>query len=47
MPETRDLVLESGIEFRDLGARALKGVPGEWRVFAVDCSEGAPSAPMA
>ena len=25
----------SGIEFEDRGARELKGVPGEWRIFAV------------
>ena len=31
----RDLVAGSGIEFEDVGARALKGVPGEWRLYAV------------
>ena len=31
----RDLVVGSGIEFDDRGARTLKGVPGEWRLFAV------------
>jgi class 3 adenylate cyclase len=31
----KDLVSGSGIEFEDRGAHALKGVPGEWRVFAV------------
>jgi class 3 adenylate cyclase len=31
----RDLVVGSGIEFEDRGAHVLKGVPGEWRVFAV------------
>jgi class 3 adenylate cyclase len=31
----RDLVAGSGLEFEDLGARALKGVPGRWRLFAV------------
>jgi class 3 adenylate cyclase len=31
----RDLVAGSGIEFEDRGARELKGVPGEWRLFAV------------
>jgi class 3 adenylate cyclase len=31
----RDLVAGSGIEFEDLGARALKGIPGEWRLYAV------------
>ncbi len=32
----RDLVAGSGIEFRDRGMSALKGVPGEWRLFAVE-----------
>jgi class 3 adenylate cyclase len=31
----RDLVVGSGIEFADRGAHDLKGVPGEWRLFAV------------
>ena len=31
----RDLVAGSGITFRDRGTHALKGVPGEWRLFAV------------
>jgi pimeloyl-ACP methyl ester carboxylesterase len=31
----RDLVVGSGIEFEDRGARQLKGVPGEWRLFSV------------
>lgn len=31
----RELVVGSGLEFADRGARALKGVPGEWRLFAV------------
>lgn len=29
------LVVGSGIDFIDRGVRALKGVPGEWRLFAV------------
>jgi pimeloyl-ACP methyl ester carboxylesterase len=32
----KDLVVGSGIAFADRGAQELKGVPGEWRVFAVD-----------
>jgi class 3 adenylate cyclase len=32
----KDLVAGSGIRFADRGARALKGVPGEWRLFAVE-----------
>lgn len=32
----RELVVGSGLEFADRGVRALKGVPGEWRLFAVD-----------
>jgi class 3 adenylate cyclase len=31
----KDLVAGSGIQFEDRGARALKGVPGEWRIFRV------------
>lgn len=30
----RDLVAGSGLEFTDQGSHALRGVPGEWRVFA-------------
>jgi class 3 adenylate cyclase len=32
----KDLVAGSGIEFEDRGTRELKGVPGEWRLYAVD-----------
>jgi class 3 adenylate cyclase len=31
----RDLVIGSGLQFDDRGAHHLKGVPGEWRLFAV------------
>jgi len=31
----RDLVIGSGLEFEDRGAHELKGVPGQWRLFAV------------
>jgi class 3 adenylate cyclase len=31
----RDLVIGSGLEFDDREAHALKGVPGEWHLFAV------------
>jgi class 3 adenylate cyclase len=31
----KDLVVGSGLEFEDRGSRELKGVPGEWRVFAL------------
>jgi class 3 adenylate cyclase/esterase/lipase len=31
----RDLVAGSGIRFDDRGSHVLKGVPGEWRLFAV------------
>jgi pimeloyl-ACP methyl ester carboxylesterase len=31
----KDLVVGSGIEFADRGNAELKGVPGEWRLFAV------------
>jgi class 3 adenylate cyclase len=31
----RDLVAGSGLEFEERGAQALRGVPGQWRVFEV------------
>jgi len=31
-----DLVVGSGLEFRDRGEHDLKGVPGRWRLFAAD-----------
>jgi pimeloyl-ACP methyl ester carboxylesterase len=34
----KDLVAGSGIEFEDRGAHELKGVPGEWRLYAVSSS---------
>ena len=34
----RDLVAGSGIQFEDRGIQALKGVPGEWRLFAVSAT---------
>jgi class 3 adenylate cyclase len=35
----RDLVMGSGIDFADRGRRELKGVPGEWQLFAVQATE--------
>ena len=32
----KDLVVGSGIDFEDRGERELRGVPGEWRLFAVN-----------
>ena len=31
----KDLVAGSGIEFEDRGTAELKGIPGNWRLFAV------------
>ena len=31
----KDLVAGSGIEFDDRGEQDLKGIPGEWRLYAV------------
>jgi class 3 adenylate cyclase len=31
----KDLVAGSGIDFRERGSTRLKGVPGEWQLFAV------------
>jgi class 3 adenylate cyclase len=33
----KDLVARSGIDFEDRGTHSLKGVPGEWHLFAVVC----------
>jgi class 3 adenylate cyclase len=32
----KDLVVGSGIEFADRGEHELKGVPGSWKLFAVE-----------
>ena len=32
----KDLVAGSGLAFQDRGAHELKGVPGEWHLYAVD-----------
>ena len=32
----KDLVAGAGLRFSDRGAHALKGVPGEWRLFALE-----------
>jgi class 3 adenylate cyclase len=37
----RDLAAGSGIEFEDRGEHALKGVPGNWRLFAARLSDRA------
>ena len=34
----KDLVAGSGINFEERGAHTLKGVPGEWRLFAAVAS---------
>ena len=31
----RDLVAGSGLTFEDRGSHELKGIPGEWRLYAV------------
>jgi class 3 adenylate cyclase len=31
----KDLVAGSGIDFEDRGEQPLKGVPGEWHLYAV------------
>jgi class 3 adenylate cyclase len=37
----RDLVIGSGlVDFEDRGTHELKGVPGDWRLFAVASSKG-------
>jgi class 3 adenylate cyclase len=32
----KDLVAGSGLQFMDRGVHVLKGVPGDWHLFAVD-----------
>jgi class 3 adenylate cyclase len=32
----KDLVVGSGLRFRERGRTELKGVPGEWQLYAVD-----------
>jgi hypothetical protein len=34
----KDLVAGSGIEFEERGAHELKGIPDEWRLYAVSQS---------
>jgi len=40
----KDLMVGSGIEFHDHGVRELRGIPGEWRLFAVDAESVPQSA---
>jgi class 3 adenylate cyclase len=40
----KDLVVGSGLRFADRGEHALKGVPGEWRLFAIAGAPGPPAA---
>lgn len=35
----RDLVAGSGLAFEERGATKLKGVPGDWRLFAIAAEE--------
>jgi pimeloyl-ACP methyl ester carboxylesterase len=39
----KDLVAGSGLRFDDRGAHALKGVPGEWHLYAVDRAATTPA----
>lgn len=42
----KELAAGSGLRFEDRGARALRGIPGEWRLYAVDRRAlHAPAAP--
>jgi hypothetical protein len=34
--DDKDLVAGSGLRFQDRGMHALKGVPGDWHIFAVE-----------
>ena len=35
----KDLVAGSGVAFQDRGVRSLKGIPGKWRLFAVETAD--------
>jgi class 3 adenylate cyclase len=37
----KDLVVGSGLAFVDRGSHVLKGVPGEWRLYAIDAVQDA------
>jgi hypothetical protein len=39
----KDLVAGSGIEFEDRGDHELKGIPGEWRLYAVQDDHSTPA----
>src|SRR4051812_28907436 len=41
----RDLAAGSALRFEPLGARELKGVPGEWNVFEVESASQRPDLP--
>jgi class 3 adenylate cyclase len=40
----RDLMVGSELTFEDRGAQALKGVPGEWRLYTLARSRRAPGS---
>jgi class 3 adenylate cyclase/streptogramin lyase len=44
---TKELVGGAGVGFEDRGMHQLKGVPGEWRLFAVDVVDGTRRSPPA
>lgn len=41
----KNLVAGSGLEFEDLGRHVLKGVPGDWHLFAATAAQQPPPAP--
>src|SRR5437868_4567324 len=45
LPMKKDLVAGSGIAFDDRGPATLKGIEGEWRLFAVDAAADHPAVP--
>jgi class 3 adenylate cyclase/streptogramin lyase len=44
---TKELVGGAGVDFEDRGTHRLKGVPGEWRLFAVDAIDRTRRSPTA
>ncbi len=41
----KDLVAGSGLGFADRGVQSLKGVPGEWRLYALERGAASAAAP--
>jgi class 3 adenylate cyclase len=40
----KDLLAGSGVRFRERGLHELRGIPGSWPLYAVECEQAAPSS---